>query len=59
LKLNKREGQSVDASIPLRRGKKIKKRGCSGWESGGVRGKRGTNRYGKRQEKSPEGKENK
>ena len=58
MKLNKKEGQSVDASIPLRREKKII-RGGRGRDLGG-RGegkgiKGNTFRYGGRQERSPEG----
>jgi hypothetical protein len=41
VKLNKKEGQSMDASIPLRRGNKMimgsRGRECYGWERGGER----------------------
>ena len=53
MKLNKKEGPSVDASIPLRRGNKIitggRGREGPGWEREGGRKKRGNRtRYGKR-----------
>jgi hypothetical protein len=45
MKLIKKEGQSVDASNPLRRGNKIitgsREIGGSGWERGGRRKKAG------------------
>jgi hypothetical protein len=62
VKLNKKEGQSVDASVPLRRGNKIitggKWREKSRWERRGKE-KGGRISYGKRQERSPEDQENK
>ena len=62
MKLNKNEGQSVDSSIPLRRRNKIitggRGREEHGYKRGGG-GKEGSRiRYGKRQERNPEGQEN-
>jgi hypothetical protein len=62
MKLNKKEGQSVDASNLLREGNKIitggRGREGSDCESGGEGKKGGMTRYGKRQERNPEGQEN-
>ena len=62
MKLNKKEGQTLDTSNPLRRGNKIIMEGRGsqglGWERGGEGKTRGWIKYGKRLEKSPEGQEN-
>jgi hypothetical protein len=60
MKLKKKEDQSVNASIPLRRGNKISTGGRGrSWVGEGRGGEEGEGwlRYGKRQ-KSPEGQEN-
>ena len=62
MKFNKKEGQSTEASNPLRRGNKIiiggRGREGSRWERG-EEGKKGSRtRYGRRQVRSPEGLEN-
>jgi hypothetical protein len=62
-KLNKKEGPREDASISLRRGKKIitggRGREASEWESG-ERGEEGQGQvWGMRQERSPESQKNK
>jgi hypothetical protein len=61
MKLNKKEGQCVYASNPLRRGNKIitEGRGRQGpeWENGGNQ-KGGRTRFWKRQERSADGQEN-
>jgi hypothetical protein len=62
MKLNKKEGQRVDTSIPLKRGNRIimgdRQSEGSGWEKrwGGKIG--GRTRYKKRQERSPKDQEN-
>ena len=61
-KLNKKEGPSVDASIPLRRGNKIitrcRERKGPVWEREMGGGKGCKIRYGMRQERRTEGQEN-
>jgi hypothetical protein len=60
MKISKKEGQSMDASIQVRKRKnnhKKQKREESRWERGGG-GRGGQNQDGKRQETSPEGHEN-
>jgi hypothetical protein len=64
IKLNKKEDQSVDSSIPLRRGNniitRVRDREGPDWE--GERGKKMVGgeriRYGNRYERNPEGQEN-
>jgi len=59
MKLRNKEDQNMDASVLLRKGNKIitgdRGREGPGWERGKREG--GRIRYGKRQEKSPEGQE--
>jgi hypothetical protein len=60
MKLNKKKGQYVDTSKPLRRQNKImiggRERERYEWRRGG---REGRFRYGKRQKRGPEGQENK
>jgi hypothetical protein len=59
IKLNKKEDQSMDVSILLRQGNKIISGGRGKEEPGRERergrGKKGRIKYGKRQERCPEG----